>query len=244
METTTPEVVPEPTPAPAPEPTLETPPPATPAKASDAAEAVLQAFLQAPDWASRSAYVLQPETMREAMESYSHQEDDGPTAFESVSIVNSYTDKDTGNTLFIYKVVTKQHPEGFPAAVAETNGGWLVDWPTFVEFRDDHFAKFAEGPADQTGRFHLIVSAPPAVRAEKTQNQYFVSYLLDPPLPDRQHIAYVRKDSTIQATLAASTQAGAVFAPVLELTKRSTPDGRTYLEITEILATDWLPRKL
>lgn len=227
---------------PEPDPPAPEPPPApAPVKASAAAEAALKAFLDAPDWASRAAHVLSPETVRTAMEAYSHKVPDGPTPYQSIKIQNSYTDKSTGNTLFIYQVVTDTHPSGIPVAVAETPAGWQVDWQAFVEFRDDQFKSFADGPAEQTGRFHLIVSTPPAPRAANTGNAHFSSFLLDPPLPGRQRLAYVNKASNLHAGLTAATANGAVFTPVLEVAKRKTPDGRTYLEIVHIIASDWLP---
>ena len=231
-----------PTPAPLPEPApLPTKTP-EPVKASAAAQSALMAFLAAPDWTTRSAHVLAPETVRPAMEAYSHQVPDGPTPFTSISVQNSYTDKTTGETLFIFQVVTAQHPAGIPVAVAESPTGWRVDWAAFVEFRDDRFTAFADGPPDQTGRFHLIVSAPPAPRAASAINEHFTSFLLDPPLPGRQRLAYVGKSLEIHATLSAATANGAAFTPVLELVKRNTPTGKSYLEIVGILANDWLPR--
>ncbi len=233
------------TPAPKVEPTPEPPPPPketpTPVKASAAAEAALKAFLDAPDWSSRAAHVLAPETTRAAMEANSRMVPDGPTPYQSISIQNSYTDKTTGNTLFIYQVVTTTHPTGIPVAVVETDNGWQVDWQTFVEFRDNQFQDFADGPVDETRRFHLIVSAPPAPRAANTENEHFSSFLLDPPFPGHQQIAYVRKTSEIHATLMAATENGAIFTPVLEVVKRKTPDDKSYLEITNIIAHDWLP---
>jgi hypothetical protein len=209
-------------------------------KASAMAETALKAFLDAPDWTTRSAYVLLPEKMRAAMQAYSQESNDGPTPYESISVENSYTDKESGSTLFIFKVTTKQHPQGFPVAVAETKSGWQIDWESFIEFRDDLFKTFVEGPAGKTGRFHLIVSTPPQARATNTENEHFSSFLLDPPLPGRQRMAYVKKTSEIHGRLKQMTEGG-IFTPVLEVAKRTTPDGKSYLEITRIIAEDWLP---
>jgi hypothetical protein len=216
----------------------ETKPAAT--KASAAAQSALKAFLDAPDWAARSAHVLHSEKLREAMESYSHKVPDGPTPYKSLSIQNSYTDKRSGNTLFIFQVITERHPAGFPVAVSETSSGWQVDWQSFVEFRDDQFKSFAEGPVNQTGSFHLIVSAAPAAPAG-TANEHFATFLLDPPYPGRQQAAFVSKSSNLLATLEAATANGAILTPVLEVAKRSTADGRSYLEIVRIIDNDWLP---
>ncbi len=217
---------------------VETPP--APTKASAAAQSALKAFLDAPDWTTRSAYVLHPEKARESMEAYSRKVPDGATPFKSIAIQNSYTDKRSGNTLFIFGVITEQHPTGIPVAVAETVTGWQVDWQAFIEFRDDHFKVFAEGPANQTGRFHLIVSAAPTAPASAV-NEHFSSFLLDPPYPGRQQAAFVKKTSDILASLEAATANGGKFTPVLEVKKHSTTDGKSYLEIVRIIDIDWLP---
>jgi hypothetical protein len=231
IEIQIPELKPEPAPAKKPE----------PVKASTAAETLLRAFLDAPDWKTRSSHVLFPDKVRPEMETYTQKAPDGPTAFKSISVQNSYTDRNSGNTLFIFGVLTGAQPTGIPVAVSETPDGWKVDWQSFIEFRDDLFKAFANGPAGQTGRFHLIVSRPPTAPSSNPGNEHFASYLLDPPLPGRQQTAYVRKSSEIHATLSAATANGAVFTPVLEVAKRNSPDGKTYLEIVSILANDWLP---
>ncbi len=224
------------------EPDLPAPPtPADTKKASAMAEAALKAFLEAPDWAARSAHVLRSEALRPVMETYSRQKPDGPTPYRNIAVENSHMDRKTGYTIFIFSVVTELHPSGFPVAVAETPAGWSVDWESFVEFRDDQFRAFADGPAERGGSFHLVVRQPPAERAANTENEHFSSFLIDPPLPGRQRMAYARKGTDTHAALIRATADGASFWPVLELAKRKAPDGRTFLEITAMKADNWLP---
>lgn len=235
---------PEPVPV---KPVIETPEadkkPEPPAKVSAAAEAALRAFLAAPDWAARSAHVLSPEKARGAMEAYSHEAPDGPTAFKSVSVKQSYTDEKTGGTLFIFYVMTDMFPDGIPVAVKETAGGWRVDWPAFVEFRDNLFQKFVDGPANKTGSFHLIVTPPPPERTANTENEHFASFLLKSPLADPRQLAFVKKSSGVAATFQAAAESGGIFTPVLEVAKRQTAGGQSYFEVLEVTATDWLPRE-
>ena len=232
-------------PAPTPEPVKpvieKTPEP--PAKASAAAEISLRAFLDAPDWSARSAHVLFPEKVRGAMEAHSREVPDGPTAFKSISVKHSYIDEQTGSTLLIFYVTTEKFPAGIPVAIKETPGGWLVDWQSFVEFRDQLFQKFVDGPADQTGRFHLVATTPPPERATKTENEHFLSFLLQSPLDAKPQLAFVRKSSEIFTTFQSATKDGGIFTPVLEVAKRQTADGKSYLEVVKLSATDWLPRE-
>lgn len=215
-----------------------------PAKASDAAAAALKAFLTAPDWATRSAHVLDPESVRPEMETHARLNQDGPIEHTAISLANSHTDTESGETLFVFQVTTAKHPSGIPAAVAESPNGWLVDWSAFIEFHDDRFLAFADGPVGKTASFHLLVSAPPPDRAANTDNEHFASFLLDPPLPNRQRLAYVRKSLPDYHILAQATADRKIFTPVLTLSKRSTPDGKSYLEIDRINANDWLPASI
>ncbi len=217
--------------------------PPEPVKVSAAAEASLRAFLEAPDWATRNAHVLFPEAIRSAMENYSREAPDGPTPFKSIAVKQSQTDEKTGNTLFIFMVETNTLPVSIPVAVAETQKGWLVDWQAFIEFRDDLFKKFADGPAGKIERFHLIVTTPPPDRAAKTENEQFASFLLNPPIPGRQQLAFVKKNTEAYRTCLAATASGGIFTPVLEVTKLNTPDKQPYLEILKVSAGDWLPKE-
>ncbi len=228
---------PEPAPKP-PEPVIE-----KSAKVSAAAQASLQAFLEAPDWATRCAHVLFPEKVRGAMEAYSKEAPDGPTSYKSIAVKQSQIDEKTGLTLFVFVVVTEKFPQGIPVAVKETANGWLVDWLTFVEFRDGLFQKFIDGPVEQTGYFHLAVTRPPADRAASTENDFFSSFLLQSPLAEKPKLAFARKNSEAYKEILAQTAAGQVFAPVLEVRKRKTPDGQPYFEIQRVMAPDWLPRE-
>lgn len=210
-------------------------------QSSVAAETALKAFLEAPDWMTRSAHVLFPARVRSAMESYSHKIPDGPTKFTDIKRQDAFLDQKTGSSYFVFYVFTEKHPHGIPTVVAETKSGWLVDWEAFVEFRDDQFNAFAEGPTGQTGRFHLLVSVPPPPRAANTENEYFASFLIGPPGTEAARIAYVKKSSEAFAKLSEPLKTNEVFAPILEVAKRATPDGKTYLEISSVIAPRWLP---
>ncbi len=212
-----------------------------PPKISAAAEASLRAFLEAQDWASRSAHVLSPESVRNAMEAYSHVAPDGPTPFKSIALKDSRIDPTSGSTMFLFFVTTEKFPDGLPVVMKETPNGWLVDWAAFVEFRDDLFEKFAEGPADKSGVFHLIVTKPETNRAANTDNAGFSSVMLASPLSTKNFIAFVNKNSELFNTIKTATDAGLPFSPVLEVAKRKTAGGKPYLEVEKITATNWFP---
>jgi hypothetical protein len=212
-----------------------------PKSVSAAAEASLRAFLEAPDWAARCAYVLHPGKVKDAMEAYSRQAPDGPTPYQSIAVKQSIIDEKTGYTLYVFYVITEKFPDGIPVAVQETPVGWLVDWQPLVEFRDELFRKFTEGPPEQSGQFHLAVTTPPKDRAATTENEYFSSFLLQAPLEKTAQLAFVKKDSETFNVFQAAVAGGAPFTPVLEVAKRKTSEGQSYFEVTKVVATDWRP---
>ncbi len=177
------------------------------------------------------------------MEAYSNLAEDGPTVAKSISVRQSRIDADTGESLLLFTVVTEERPLGIPVAVQETPQGWLVDWPTFVEFRDDLFGKFVSGPPDRTGVFHLLLSSPDRDQAAATTNEHFLPILVQSVVSEDKRLAFVNRESDALRTIAPNTGENLVFAPVVEVAKRRTSGGKTFLEIVRVVATDWLPHK-
>ncbi|MEX0741225.1 MAG: hypothetical protein WD079_00410 [Phycisphaeraceae bacterium] len=66
--------------------------------------------------------------------------------------------------------------------------------------------------------------------------------LLDPPLPDRNHYAFVPTGSELHKTLAGATEWGRPCSPVLQLVRKSHGDRKFHLEIEAILAPNWRPQ--
>jgi hypothetical protein len=207
--------------------THESPEPADPLAA---AEAALKAYLEATDGEARARYTLKSDAIGENPP----HNPGGPTEYRSVTADPAGITGTEGARQWVFTVVTDTHPNGFPATVHETSDGWKVDSRWFVEARDDLFLKFVNGPTGTSGRFHLSVTTPPAERAARTENEHFSSFLLDAPIPGRQRIAYARKSADFHPFLRQATAEGASLQTVLEITKRTTPDQREYLEITAI----------
>ncbi len=232
---------PEPEPAPVP---VEPTPPPDPARLT--AEATLRAFLEAPDWKTRGDRVLDPAVILPALEKYAAQAGDGPFATTSVGFLEK-----TGDT-HLFKVCTPAIPEGFPVAVTETTEGPMIDWESFIGFHDDHFRKFLEGPSGKSGIFDLL--AKPEPDAADTAAAHFVRYRLRVPMPGRETVAWIPKESVALARLRAIFDGSGGFdratvdrlaetgVPlVLALEKKTTNDGRDFIEIKDFVAIGWGP---
>jgi hypothetical protein len=111
-----------------------------------------------------------------------------------------------------------------------------------VEFRDDLFQSFVDGPADKVGYFHVMVREPSPEQVAPLENKNFTPYLLQAPLADDARMAFVKNGSEAATTLHDQTAGGMSYHPVLEVVKRKTPDKQDYFEILSVQADDWFPR--
>lgn len=236
-----PVTAPEPVTPPVPVEPIPTPDPVRPT-----AEATLRAFLEAPDWKTRGERVLDPDVILPALEKYAAQAGDGPFATTSVRFLEQ-----TGHT-HLFKVCTPAIPEGFPVAVTETTEGPMIDWESFIGFHDDHFRKFLEGPPGKSGIFDLLVK--PETATPDDPAAHFVRYRLSVPMPGRETVAWIPKESVALARLRAIFDGSGGFDKatvdqlmetgvplVLALEKKKTNDGRDYIEIKDFVAIGWGP---
>lgn len=221
-----------------------TPPPAaqeSSLKVIPAPEAALKAFLAAPDWKARALHVLHPEETSPKMEAYHSTTPDGPTAYTSLRADASHGDGENKARLLTYLILTEAQPDGFPVALVETPDGWKVDWETFVEFRDDHFGRFAAGQGGETGAFHVLVRNTHYFGEPFPGSDQLTAFRLDPPLPDRNHYAFVPTGSDLHKTLAGAIEWGRPCYTVLQLVRKQHGDRKFHLEIESILAPNWRP---
>jgi hypothetical protein len=250
------EPAPEPLPLPPPDPVTppepeEPPAPVEPAPTPDparpTAEAALRAFLEAPDWKTRGEQVLDPDVILPALEKYAAQTGDGPFATTSVRFHQK-----TGHT-HLFKVCTPAIPEGFPVAVIETTEGPMIDWESFIGFHDDQFQHFIKGPSGRSGIFYLQIKPEPDAKDEPAA--HFVRYRLRAPMPGRESVAWIPKESVALARLRALFDgSGGLDKPTVDmllaedgvpvklaLEKKKSNDGREFIEIKDYVAFGWSP---
>jgi hypothetical protein len=242
----------DPAPAPTPDETgqgLQAPPDPVASEANDAQEALI-AFLGAPDWEARSAFVLSPDDVRPAMKKYAKENGDGPIPASSVDL----NEEEGAPSIFVFNVCTKAMPDGFPVPVTLTDEGPKVDWESFVAFNDDHFQKLLTGPAEQSGIFNLLVK--PETGTEPSPHWF--RYRLRVPMPGREATGWVRKDSVALARLKALFEGQNGYSkevvdhfvsskgvPVrLAVQKRRTNDGQEFIEVLDLVDAKWGPPKM
>ncbi len=77
----------------------------------------------------------------------------------------------------------------------------------------------------------------------ETAEGWLTAFRLDPPLPDRNHYAFVATGSDLHKALAGATEWGRPCAPVLQLVRKPHGDSKFHLKIEAILAPNWRPRE-
>lgn len=212
------------------------------------ADGTLKAFLAAPDWKTRSRHVIVPDQVASEMERRAKASGDGPIAITGHELLFIQG----GN--HIYNIKTKAMPDGVPITVLATEEGPKVDWEAFISFYEDDFRKFAEGPVGTSGIFPLVVRPDPP--AEGEAESHFMRFRVFPPLPNREQLAWVRKDSIVMPKLKAifdgtghldvekvkQQVAQGGIPMVLGLEKKANGVGQSFLEITKYEALGWGPR--
>ncbi|QJE98382.1 hypothetical protein [Luteolibacter luteus] len=185
--------------------------------------------------------------MRSSIEKRATELGDGPFPVTSITLL------ETAGSSHIYKVCTAAIPEGFPVSVMETSDGAKVNWESFVNFHDDLFRKFAAGPIDTPGIFHVFVKPDPPAAGEAESN--FSRFKLSVPMPGREQLAWIRKDSVALAKMRGIfegsgqfdkelvdkllSESGVAFS--LKLVKRQPNERQQFIEIVDFVAIGWLP---
>lgn len=182
-----PEQDPEPEPAPQPVPGAEL-------DSHPESLATLEAFLSAPDWAARLAYVENDPELHARMKK-ADEEGESPK-LELLDIQPTLLDPEFHH----YLVKTRTLPKGFPATLRRTEDGWLVAWDAFHEFSTNRLARFLKGELGQTGTFRALI------RPIESKQEHFATYQITNPIDRSMTLCYARM--TPEATNKASTQRG------------------------------------
>lgn len=208
---------------------------------------LLDAFLRAPDWATRVNYVYQGDSLRATIEDYHKKWAYKPFGRYSVQLYQMEADVSLGGPYWVFIVSTSDEEEGFPLIVRTENGLLKVDWDIFAEFSDRHFLRFREGTMAPPATFRLIVERfSDYYGSDKDTftdlNDYYV-YQVNPPYGDLNEFsefAFVKKDSPLAAQLDKLVRLGdEPLAVVIKLDQKTFPHGVKHYVITELLTEGW-----
>jgi hypothetical protein len=208
---------------------------------------LLDAFLRAPDWATRVNYVYQGESLRATIEDYHKKWSYKPFGRYSVQLYQMEADTSLGGPYWVFIVSTSDEEEGFPLIVRTENGLLKVDWEIFAEFSDRHFLQFREGTMAPPKTFRLIVERfSDYYGSDKdafTDLKDYYVYQVNPPYGDLNEFsefAFVKKDSPLAAQLDKIVRLGdEPLAVVITLDQKTFAHGVKHFVITELLTEGW-----
>lgn len=225
-----------------------TPPPATtvppindlpaPETGVDAARAALDAFLAAKSVAERIKHVQTPDFVTPKMEIYYSKY---PLNLNVTGIAHELSEQvpQSDRQFHIFKLITPQHPSGFPVSVEETIHGCLVDWTSFVQFHDNLLGKFIRIYQPQPDTFHAILERAHYFRSDVPGLGSKFCFRIKPPIPGYEGHAFIGHDSPLAARVEQKYKWDRIYFPVLELQWVRTPDGSRYIEIKDIVQDSW-----
>jgi hypothetical protein len=141
------------------------------------ARLALESFLAAPDWQKRLEFAVNPDSIRESMAAHFRDHPDGPIPVEGISLMSNETVPGTTRALFGFRVRIKDFHSDIPMAVEETDHGFRVDWPPFLETYEQRLRTFFEKPGGEPGNFRVVLRRKhyfgPAVPGQDTVRQAF-----------------------------------------------------------------------
>ena len=207
-----------------------------------AAKATLEAFLSAPDWSSRMAYVQDPDEVRAAMKAWGEARGGGPIETTVITSTHVFADQEH------FLVETASMPSGFPVTLQRVGEDWRIDWEIFEEFHDDAYHQFASGKGGEIGEFHLYLKPHPT-----DDPNGFARYQLTAPIKGRSYPAFAKRGRLAQAKITALIESEAVqenealqkllegngIPLVLKLSYQSKGQGQNFLLIEDLVAQGW-----
>jgi len=207
---------------------------------------LIDAFLRAPDLATRLQYTFQGDSLRAAVEDY-HKK--WPYArFERYSLQLYQMELDTtiGGPYWVFIVSTSDDSEGFPFIVRTENGLLKADWEIFAEFSDRQFLRFRDGKMSPPATFRLIL--------ERFTDYYgsdrdafadlgdYLVYQVYPPYGETEfsEFVFVKKDSELGKKLDKLVGIGdEPLAVVVTLDQRPFAHGVKHYVVTELVTEGW-----
>ena len=208
---------------------------------------LIDAFLRAPDVATRLKYAYNGESLRPAVEDYYKKWPYRPFGRYSLQLFQMETDTTQGGPYWVFLVSTSDDDEGFPLIVRNEGGLLKIDWEIFAEFNDRHFLRFRDGTMPPPATFRLI--------AERLSDYYgsdrdaftdladHYVYQINPPYGDLNEyaeFAFVKKDSEVGKKLSELIKLGEdPLAVVITIDQKPFAHGVKHYIITDLVTEGW-----
>lgn len=208
---------------------------------------VIDAFLRAPDVATRVKYTFNGESLRPAIEDYHQKWPYQRFGRYSLQLYDIEMDSSRGGPYWVFIVSTSDDDAGFPLIVRNEGGLLKVDWEIFAEFSDRHFLRFRDGAVSPPATFRLIIERFSdyygSDRDAFTDLADYYIFQVNPPYGDINQFAeyvFVKRDSPVAKALSDLIGLGDdPLAVVVTLDQKPFAHGVKHIVITELVTEGW-----
>lgn len=207
---------------------------------------LIDAFLRAPDVATRMKYTFQGESLRAAVEDYHKKWPFGRFERYSLQLYQMELDKAIGGPYWVFIVSTRDEAEGFPFIVRTENGLLKADWEIFAEFSDRQFLRFRDGKMAPPATFRLILERFTdyygSDRDAFTDLGDYLVYQVYPPYGETEfsEFVFVKKDSELGRKLDKLVGIGdEPLAVVVTLDQQAFAHGVKHYVLSELVTEGW-----
>lgn len=115
-------------------------------------------FFAAPTWQERLKFTLAASKVKPLMEQHYRKHPDGPVIPEDVKLTRiEPTEGDPNRKYYAFVVFLPNHENAIPVSIEDTKDGFLVDWCSFAEAKDQTLAKFYKEYRKEPGTFRVLV---------------------------------------------------------------------------------------
>lgn len=207
---------------------------------------LIDAFLRAPDVATRLKYTYQGDSLRAAVEDYHKKWPYVRFGRYSLQLYQMELDASIGGPYWVFIVSTSDEAEGFPFIVRTENGLLKADWEIFAEFSDRQFLRFRDGKMSPPATFRLILERFTdyygSDREAFTDLGNYLVYQVYPPYGETEfsEFVFVKKDSDLGKKLDKLVGIGdEPLAVVVTLDQQPFAHGVKHYVVTELITEGW-----
>ena len=210
----------------------------TPDESLEEPRAALKSFLDARNWQERAKFIQQAERLKPVMEAYYSTHPDGPIKVTSTDYLTTQPAPDGKGRFHLFSVECSPGP-AFPVSIEAKENGWLVDWESFVEFKDLALPEYFKQSSDQPQTFHVMLHRAHYFAKDVPNQDQKLCFIVEPPIAGHVNYAWVNKDNqALLAKLGRRADFGAISYPIVKL--RWVKEGDvSYVMLDDIIADSW-----
>ena len=210
----------------------------------ETARSAVVSLLEATSVSEALQVVHEPLRTEELMSFYLGSKPIDPTDAKKIDLVNAGTVPGTELNAYLMKVITSDHPDGFPVLIEQTADGYKIDWDAYVQCKDRLLEKFFAAQSGTSEAFYVTLK-----RAHFGDDDVVLArklcFEVSSPLPtDPSQFVYADANSKLGQELEARIQWNKVYFPVLKLQWEPADGKHTgYMRIDEFVRDTWRKKR-